>query len=177
MLKLSTGSGDDGTTICIINGRRVKKSHPCIKLLGSLDESQSALGLSLSLLPESEIELRGQIEALQAMLFRVGFTLAGKPCIGESDVRLVEKIIEMYSSSIPQGFVLHGGHPASAALALARAIVRRLERELVETVEVGVKVKNYMEILRLLNRMSDALFALEAQVNIKLGYSLKRVSC
>uniref|UniRef100_A0A7J3ZIS2 Cob(I)yrinic acid a,c-diamide adenosyltransferase n=1 Tax=Fervidicoccus fontis TaxID=683846 RepID=A0A7J3ZIS2_9CREN len=171
------GSGDDGTTTCIINGTRVKKSHPCIKLMGSLDESQSALGLALSLLPESEVELRGQIEALQAMLFRVGFALAGKPCIGESDLRLVERIVEACSSSAPRGFVLHGGHPASAALALARAVVRRLERELVEAVEAGLNIRSHSEILRLLNRMSDALFALEVQLNAKLGHTLKHVDC
>ncbi len=45
--KVYTKTGDDGTT-SLSNGERLPKDHPRMTVLGSLDETNSALGLALA---------------------------------------------------------------------------------------------------------------------------------
>ncbi|TML02360.1 MAG: ATP:cob(I)alamin adenosyltransferase, partial [Actinobacteria bacterium] len=59
---------------------------------------------------------------------------------------------------LPQEFVVPGATPASAALDLARSLVRRAERRTVEMHERGEAVSP--DLLRYLNRLSDLLFVL-----------------
>ena len=58
----------------------------------------------------------------------------------------------------PRAFVVPGASPGSAALDLARSLLRTTERRVVELKESG-KLAN-PEVLRYLNRLSDLLFVL-----------------
>ena len=59
---------------------------------------------------------------------------------------------------MPESFVVPGDSPASAAIHVARAMVRRAERRVVGLREAG-QVPN-PEVLRYLNRLADFLFTL-----------------
>jgi len=59
----------------------------------------------------------------------------------------------------PGGFIIPGESPASAAIALARAITRRAERRVAEMINRG-ELKNQF-VLRYLNRLSSFLFVME----------------
>ena len=72
----------------------------------------------------------------------------------------LEKEIDNLESCItlPRSFIIPGGSPASAAIDVARSIVRRAERD-----AVGIRDMDQLtniEILRYLNRLSDLLFIL-----------------
>ena len=59
---------------------------------------------------------------------------------------------------LPEEFVVPGANPASAALDVARTLVRRAERRTVELREAGGTVNP--DALHYLNRLSDTLFLL-----------------
>jgi cob(I)alamin adenosyltransferase len=61
-------------------------------------------------------------------------------------------------ASVPGQFVVPGGDPASAAIDLARTIVRRAERGVAGLLDDGTLSNR--DVLRYLNRLSDALFVL-----------------
>ena len=61
-------------------------------------------------------------------------------------------------TEMPKSFILPGGSPASAALDVARSVVRRAERRAVALHEQG-KLTN-PQILRYANRLGDLLFVL-----------------
>ncbi len=176
-MRLYTRTGDGGSTYCAALRERVSKAHPLIEVVGTLDEAESALGLAQSLLPQGMEELSRDLEWCQNLLFRVGFTLAGKKCVSEEDVEKLERLSDRYSEGLEPLFVLHGGHPASAALSLARAVVRRLERNLVRAVESGAPVAERNLVLRAVNRLSDALYAMAMHVNRVHGITPARAGC
>ena len=84
------------------------------------------------------------------------------------DVRALEEAIDRYQEESPpfQGFILTGGHPAAAALHLARTVVRRAERK---AVALSREEPVNPEVIRYLNRLSDLLFVLARVVNAREG--------
>jgi cob(I)alamin adenosyltransferase len=68
----------------------------------------------------------------------------------------IDQLVE--ARPLPQVFIVPGANPASAAIDLARSIVRRAERRVValERAERPVNA----EVRRYLNRLSDLLFVL-----------------
>ncbi len=64
---------------------------------------------------------------------------------------------------MPPTFIVPGATPASAALDLARTIVRRAERRAVDLQRTGMLVN--MEIIRYLNRLSDMVYTLARYEN------------
>ena len=127
MTRLYTRAGDAGQT-SLWDGTRVAKTDPRIKLNGSIDEAQSAMGLARSLAPET---LSGQIEELQQELVTLmAHVVRGKKeALPPAPARLEARIDEVESRYPHQPqFVTPGTSPCGAALHLARAIVRRGER-------------------------------------------------
>ncbi len=59
---------------------------------------------------------------------------------------------------LPNAFVVPGANPLSATLDVARAVVRRAERQVVALRDADRVVND--EVLRYLNRLSDLLFVL-----------------
>jgi len=68
---------------------------------------------------------------------------------------------------MPREFILPGDTPAGAALSLARAVIRRAERRVVELVEA--KEISNPELGRYLNRLSSLCFVLELVENAAAG--------
>jgi cob(I)alamin adenosyltransferase len=86
--------------------------------------------------------------------------------LAEEDVFKLEQWIDLYDAEVPplSNFILPGGHPAGAALHVARTVVRRAERS---TLSIGEDVSP--NVLAYLNRLSDFLFVAARLVNQRLG--------
>lgn len=179
-MKIYTRTGDKGTT-GLYGGERVAKNDLRVAAYGSVDEANSAIGLARSLLGEPDID-KALVE-VQDALFDVGADLAtpsGAPQrehlkpISAEDVAWVEGVIDHFSNELDplSSFILPGGDASGAALHLARAAVRRAEREvtsLAEQVEVNEQLRSY------LNRISDLLFILARVANMRAGVSETRL--
>ena len=170
MTRIYTKKGDDGTT-SLWYGGRVAKSDVRTEAYGALDEAASALGVARSLCGPDDGELAGDILRLQDDLFIAGAELATAP---EASERLVdgisrvtaemavelEELIDRYMDRVelPPKFVIPGGTKLSAQLDLARAVLRRAERRTVALDAAGGLASG--ELLRFLNRASDAAYAM-----------------
>ncbi len=163
MLELA-GTGDDGTT-GLLGGGRAAKDDPRIEAFGTIDEASSALGLARSLTRQPGV---GSIcEELQRGLYALGAELGTNPSAGKkfvvtaaADVERLEKLMAEIEAEapMPEGFILPGATPASAALDLARSITRRAERRCVSLRRSGGLPNP--EVGRWLNRLSLLLFVL-----------------
>ena len=167
-MKVYTRGGDSGETSLLFGGR-VSKADPRPAACGAIDEANSALGMARAASIDETVRTR--ITHVQRELFVVGGELATAPehrellqknfgvVTSEMTVRLESWIDEIDSEiDLPNEFILPGGSPASAAIDLARTIIRRSEREV-----VGLQRDQLLEndeILRYLNRLSDFLFML-----------------
>ena len=177
-MKIYTKTGDAGTT-GLYGGERVRKDALRVKAYGTVDEANAAIGLARAHLDTSDAELDGDLERIQNALFDVGADLAtpqDSPYrknvvpIDALDVAHLEGLIDTYNADLPelQNFILPGGPPASAALQLARAVVRRAERE---TVHLSHEEAANPQVAVYLNRLSDLLFVLARVVNARSGES------
>jgi len=170
MTRIYTRKGDDGTT-SLWYGGRVSKSDLRTEAYGTLDEAASALGVARSLCTGEDAELAADILRLQDDLFIAGSELATAP---EAAERLVdgvsrvtpemaaelEELIDRYMDRVelPPKFVIPGGTQLSGQLDVARAVLRRAERRAVELASAdGLDSE---ELLRFLNRASDAAYAM-----------------
>ena len=170
MVKIYTKKGDDGTT-SLWYGGRVSKASARTDAYGTLDEAASALGFARSLCGPDHAEIAVDVLRLQNDLFVAGAELATAP---EASDRLddgvsrvtddmadeLDGVIDRYMDRVdlPPKFVVPGGTQLSAALDVARAVIRRAERRVAEMRESGEPVSEAM--LRFLNRASDAAYAM-----------------
>ncbi len=168
MAHVFTRTGDDGTTFCAALKARVSKDHPLVEVVGELDEANSFVGLARSLLPPYMGELASDLEYVQRLLFRVGFTVSGRASLSDDDVLRLEEMADRYYGRAPlRNFVLPAGPPAASALHVARTVVRRAERAMVRASrEYGLDPL----ALRVVNRLSSALFAMAVYVAKAMGY-------
>lgn len=175
-MKIYTRTGDDGST-ALFGGERVGKDNLRVSCYGSVDEANAALGMARAALAAGQSELDAELGRLQSLLFDLGADLAtphgGKTrayikAIDAADVSAVEEAIDRYTIELPAltSFVLPGGTASSAALQLARSVLRRAEREAV-TLARGEEIGE--QVLPLLNRLSDLLFTLARVACIREG--------
>jgi cob(I)alamin adenosyltransferase len=168
MVKIYPRKGDDGTT-SLWYGGRVPKSHPRTDAYGTLDEAASALGVARSLCTDER--LAADILRVQNELFVAGAELATAPgarerlepgvsLVTEEMVERAESDIDSYMAEVelPPKFVIPGGTQVSAQLDLARAVLRRAERRIVE---IGLEDElGDSSLPRFVNRASDLVFAM-----------------
>jgi len=168
MPRIYTKTGDDGTT-GLLYGGRVSKADQATEAYGTTDEAVAALGLARSLCVDETMQ--ADILTLQRELFVVGADLAANPkerkklsaevsLVTEGMVKRLERRIDdlVAVRPLPEVFIVPGANPGSAALDVARAVVRRAERRVVDLEETGREVNP--EIRRYLNRLSDLIFVL-----------------
>lgn len=176
-MKIYTKKGDDGTT-GLLYGGRVSKDDLATEVYGTLDEAVSALGLARAL----GLSGRGEelVVRLQREMFMAGAQFATAPenqsklqdgvsRVDEAMVTRAEEDIDalLESHPLPQEFLLPGETPSSAALDLARAVLRRAERRAVALERVG-RLPDPV-LLSYLNRASDLLFALARYEEAEAG--------
>ena len=157
LTKIYTRSGDKGLT-GLANGERVAKSDYRIEAFGTVDETNSALGLVLSD-PTLPADVRSSLTRVQDELFDLGAELAlpGHTAVGADHVLRLETDLDQFNETLPplKDFILPGGSPAAAACHLARSICRRAERR---TWKLSENEDVNPELLKYLNRLSDLLF-------------------
>ena len=175
-MKIYTRTGDDGST-GLFGGGRVAKDDLRVQAYGSVDEANSVLGLARAAAAGRFGEVDGLLERLQSALFDLGAELAcprGSPASAHlspltgRDVSELEAAIDRFSAELKPltNFILPGGHPAGAALHLARAVTRRAERTVVA---LAREQEVNPQVLAYLNRLSDLLFTLARVVNLRAG--------
>jgi cob(I)alamin adenosyltransferase len=166
--RIVTRTGDGGET-ALGDGSRVSKDHPRIAVIGSVDELNAVLGLTLHHLADSAAAL---IRRVQNDLFDLGADLCvpaqpgdspgAKLRINAGHVEGLEQAIDRLNADLPPltSFVLPGGPPAAAWCHFARTVCRRAERDLVA---LGHAEPINPLALVYLNRLSDLLFVLARQ--------------
>jgi cob(I)alamin adenosyltransferase len=159
-VKIYTRDGDDGTTGLYFGGRTVKTADP-IEVNGAVDEAQAALGWARSLSEPSTrlndllIDLERDLWVLMAEVATLPVNRhklsANKSLVTAQMVTKLEVEIDALSLEIemPKEFVVPGENQLSAALDVARTIIRRAERTAVGYPLEGSFVVAY------LNRLSD----------------------
>lgn len=175
-VKIYTKTGDRGET-SLVDGTRVKKSHPRVEAYGTVDELNSVLGVCIALAHKESLIANDShfktLEKIQNTLFNLGSRLACEkesvraklPQVSDLDITEIENSIDHMTQILPvlKEFILPGGHPVSAFVQQARTICRRAERHVLELDQVEAIDLKY------LNRLSDHLFTLARYVNHLVG--------
>ena len=157
--KIYTRTGDDGTT-GLGDGARVAKDDDRVEAFGSVDETNSALGMVLAV-PDLPAAVAACLTEVQHDLFDLGgeLCLPGWRAIDDGFVTRLENALDDFNADLPplKEFILPGGGAAASACHLARTICRRAERRLctlARDAEVNPAAARY------LNRLSDLLFVI-----------------
>ncbi len=173
--KIYTKTGDAGTT-GLGSGERVAKDAARIAAYGTVDETNSTVGMARIHLGGGHQGLDSKLERIQNDLFDLGADLC-VPDRGEKlsyePLRMSEAQVERIEAEIDElnaelqplkSFVLPGGSAAAAALHVARTVCRRAEREMVSlSVLAGEDVSP--AAMKYINRLSDFLFVASRYVN------------
>jgi cob(I)alamin adenosyltransferase len=159
----STKKGDRGKTR-LLSGEKVSKSNLRIEACGNLDESNAALGLAKTFTVNTQI--RDIISTIQEELVLLGAELSST-----NPSRIVKRIdlehisqLEKWSKGLQEEvplsprFVSPGVNSLSAALDLARSVIRRTERSMVILQEMGQLQR--AEALKYVNRLGCLLYIL-----------------
>ncbi len=178
---VATGKGDDGTTGLLYGGERVPKDDARTEAYGTVDEAVAALGVARAELGSKERhgarspsfgQLDQTILRFQRELFVVGAELAttpvawgrlepGRTCVTAAMVDAIGRLLADLEAHIamPREFVVPGETRLSAALELARTVVRRAERRTVSLARAGALPEGSLAV-PYLNRLADLLWVL-----------------
>lgn len=169
LTRIYTKGGDKGET-SLGDGSRVPKDALRVAAFGTVDEANACVGLA-------RLHTKGDADAMLARIQNDLFDLGADLCTPEATdpkyppLRIVEAQVERLEREIDamnetlaplNSFVLPGGSPASAALHLARTVVRRAEREIVA---LAARETVNQAAIRYANRLSDHLFVLSRKMN------------
>ncbi|MFV0260438.1 MAG: cob(I)yrinic acid a,c-diamide adenosyltransferase [Acidimicrobiales bacterium] len=164
-MKVYTRAGDDGTTGLLFGGR-VPKDSPQPVAYGAVDEAQAMLGLARAecdagselddLLVQIGHDLYVAMAELATLPANRSKLVAGTTLVTAEMVAGLEPIIDDLSARFepPTEFVIPGGNRVSAALDVARTVVRRAERVAIAAATPDSQVVPY------LNRLSDLVWVL-----------------
>lgn len=166
--RIYTKFGDLGET-SLLYGGRVSKNNLHTEAYGITDEAVSAMGLARA--TSEDPRVKDVLRDLQRELFTIAAELATEPdkyeLFQQHFKPVTLKMVENLESTIdsleegvemPKVFILPGGSQASAAIDLARCIIRTAERRVVALREAE-RLTNDL-IITYLNRIGDLLFVL-----------------
>lgn len=175
MSPIYTRAGDEGNTGLLGEGR-VPKFDLRIEALGALDEATAALGLARSAAQAAQsgpliLEVQRDLYKLMAEVGATPENAATFRSIDAARVQWLEAQTDALSESVPmpREFIVPGENPASAPMSLARTVVRRAERRVVELFQQGGLENKHL--LAYLNRLSSLCFVLELLENQHAGQS------
>ncbi len=177
---VATRKGDDGTTGLLYGGARIAKDDLRTEAYGTIDEAVAALGVAraqlglkdrLGVLSVGFGELPEIILRIQRELFVAAAELATNPDakdrlvdgttrVSAAMVEGIEGLLRELEAHIdmPTEFVVPGETPTSAALEVARTVLRRAERRAVTLGREGLIPGPHL--LPYLNRLADLLWVL-----------------
>ncbi|MHB9003138.1 MAG: cob(I)yrinic acid a,c-diamide adenosyltransferase [Coriobacteriia bacterium] len=181
-----TRRGDSGET-SLAGGTRVSKTSARIEAIGTLDEANCAIGYARTALAglaasETGADVDGMLGFVQHRLFNAAGLLATPPAavdearsashasttVTADDVSRLESWIDGLSAATGElaNFVLPSGCESAARLHVARTVVRRAERRVLE-LHANEPVDE--TVLAFINRLSDLLFAAARYANRDCG--------
>ena len=177
-MKVYTGGGDRGKT-SLFSGERVTKSNDRIEAFGDVDELNAVLGMLGAVLSANSSDITAKIQRVQSDLFHIGAWLATTPGspdaqalaeITENKVQFLESAIDRMEEELHplKGFILPGGHLASAVAHVSRTVCRRAERRVVHLlnkIDDSQLPESIQALYVYLNRLSDYLFVLARYCN------------
>jgi cob(I)alamin adenosyltransferase len=174
--KVYTKAGDAGKTR-LAGGQEVWKDSLRVEAYGTVDELNSIMGLArvfnadLSDTIKTKSKLEDDLRWIQNKLFDLGGILAtasgqtfkNMPVVTADHVVRLEKLIDSCQEDLEplKEFILPGGGKVSGFLHQARTVCRRAERI---CVNLSREEDVPAEIVKYLNRLSDALFVLSRWV-------------
>lgn len=173
--KIYTKTGDDGTT-ALGSGERRPKYDLRIEAYGTVDETNSVVGLVRLALAGVDAEVDAILGRIQNDLFDLGADLATPETdkdlgyeplrITDGQVTALENAIDLLNSDLKplRSFVLPGGTPAATYLHLARTVSRRAERLMVH---LAAEERINPAATRYMNRLSDFFFVASRYLNDK----------
>jgi cob(I)alamin adenosyltransferase len=179
LTRIYTRTGDKGTT-ALGTGERRPKYDLRVEAYGTVDETNSALGMARLATAATDERLDAMLGRIQNDLFDLGADLctpdAGEKLeweplrvVASQVTRLETEIDELNGDLQPlRSFVLPAGTPAAAALHLARTISRRAERLMVELAAQPGEIVGE-PALQYINRLSDFLFVAARYANLRAG--------
>lgn len=170
--KVYTRTGDAGKTR-LAGGQEVWKDSLRVEAYGTVDELNSVIGLARALNADqpdrvqTKSTLEDHLRWIQNKLFDLGGILAtapgetfkNMPTVTADHVTRLERLIDACQEDLEplKEFILPGGGKVSGFLHQARTICRRAERL---CVSLSREEEVSTELVRFLNRLSDALFVL-----------------
>jgi cob(I)alamin adenosyltransferase len=177
---VATGRGDDGTTGLLFGDDRILKDDPRMEACGAIDEAVAALGLAraeiatqtrhgslprvLAGLPELILRLQRELFVAAAELAtapgETGHQTPGQTRVSAAMVNGLDAVLEETEAHVPlpRQFVVPGETRLSAALELARTMVRRAERRAVAVRRAEPVTDD--QLIPYLNRLADLLWVL-----------------
>jgi cob(I)alamin adenosyltransferase len=175
--RVYTRGGDKGQT-ALVGGQRIAKDDIRIEAFGTVDELNSFVGLARQSVSELAARAPGLaplgaiLRRVQHELFNAGSILATLPedvhprqarITAAEPAQLEREIDQMNEVLTPlRSFVLPGGCRLNAELHVCRTVCRRAER-------VCVTLAADPDVIRYLNRLSDALFVWSRWASLQLG--------
>jgi cob(I)alamin adenosyltransferase len=164
-MRITTKTGDDGTTGLLFGGR-VRKDSALPTAYGDVDEAQAFIGVARSFGdPDGELDVL--CVAIERDLWVLMAELAtevenrhkltpGKSLVTIEMVDHLEAVMDDLATRFdpPTEFVVPGQTRIAAALDVARTVVRRAERSSMKAAEPPSLVGQY------LNRLSDLLWTM-----------------
>jgi cob(I)alamin adenosyltransferase len=175
--RIYTRTGDDGRT-ALATGERRPKFDLRISSYGTVDETNSCVGLARLSCPSEDMNVDAMLGRIQNDLFDLGAELASpegdKPLaweplrVSQGQVDRLEKEIDELNAELPalRSFVLPGGTATAAYLHLARTVSRRAERLMVELADVPGEAVT-QPALKYINRLSDFFFVASRYLNAR----------
>lgn len=158
---VTTKSGDTGYGLPR-SGKKLLKDDVIFDLIGTLDELNSNIGLSIC---EADPILKKQFTKIQIMLFEVsGFVAMNKPFSEKSKsyTQKLEKWAYNLEKPLPplDSFILPGGHVTGVRIHVTRTVCRRCERSAVTFIHNSTEISqdDSKLLIQFLNRLSDYLF-------------------
>ncbi len=177
---VATGRGDDGTTGLLFGGPRIQKDDPRTEAYGTVDEAVACLGLARAelgamaatgALPEALAGLPALILRYQRELFVVGAELAANPeawdRLDDGTTRVSQAMVDALEVDLaaaergiqmPREFTVPGESRLSAALEVARTVLRRAERRAITLQRADMVPGAWL--VPYLNRLADLLWVL-----------------
>jgi cob(I)alamin adenosyltransferase len=166
---LYTRKGDTGTTKTFGCDQRISKSSTVAEALGSLDETNSFLGIIRAKtagqsfkIAEGEVSFSELVLETQQNLFIVQAEVAGSDKhITEEKVKRAEYFIDEIEKVLPpiKSFFISGSTELGGLFDFARTLARRAERRVVAAREEN-RITISAETAQYLNRLSSLLYAL-----------------
>lgn len=165
-MKLYTKHGDFGKSK--IKDKSYYKDYIYFDCIGEVDELNSILGLAKNCIHNERIYK--EITTIQQQLFILAGEISSKEIneyIEDIHIKYLEDIADYYMKDIElNSFIIPGSNKESAYFHFARTVSRRAERRFVSCIrEENYENKN---IIKYLNRLSDALFSIAIHLEDEL---------